>query len=46
MRDFSGVIAFRSISCPKNFTQYATSFLGEVVAFISQYPKSPNDNVN
>ena len=26
-------------------TRYATSFVGEVVAFVSQYPKSPRGNV-
>ena len=26
-------------------TRYATSFVGKVVAFVSQYPKSPRDSV-
>ena len=26
-------------------TRYATSFVGEVVAFVSQYPKSPRANI-
>ena len=26
-------------------TRYATSFVGEVVAFVSQDPKSPSSNV-
>ena len=27
------------------FTRYASSFVGEVVAIVSQYPKSPRSNV-
>ena len=26
-------------------TRYATSFIGEIVAFVSQYPKSPKGKV-
>ena len=31
--------------CNILFTRYATSFVGKVVAFVSQYPKSPRGNV-
>ena len=34
-----------SSSCNTLLTRYATSFVGEVVAFVSQYPKSPRGNV-
>ena len=34
-----------SSSCSILLTRYATSFVGEVVAFVSQYPRSPSGNV-
>ena len=34
-----------SSNCSILLTQYATSFVGEVVAFVSQYPKSPKGSV-
>ena len=34
-----------SISCNILLTLFATSFVGEVVAFVSQYHKSPRGNV-
>ena len=34
-----------SSSCNIFLTRYATSFVGEVVAFVSQYPKSARGNV-
>ena len=34
-----------SYSCNILFTLYATSFVGEVVAFVSQYPRSPRGSV-
>ena len=32
-------------NCNLLLTRYATSFVGEVVAFVSQYPKSPKGSV-
>ena len=34
-----------SNNCIILLTRYATSFVGEVVAFVSQYPKSPKGSV-
>ena len=34
-----------SFSCYILWTLYATSFVGEVVAFVSRCPKSPKGNV-
>ena len=34
-----------SSSCNIIFTLYATSFVGEVVALVSQYPRSPKGRV-
>ena len=35
-----------SSSCNILFTLYATSFVGEIVALVSQYPRSPKNRVN
>ena len=35
-----------SSNCSILLTRYATSFVGEVVAFVSQYSKSPKGSVN
>ena len=35
-----------SSNCNILFTRYATSFVGKVMAFVSEYPKSPRGNVN
>ena len=34
-----------SSNCSILLTRYATSFVGEFVAFVSQYPKSPKGSV-
>ena len=33
-----------SSNCNILLTRYATSFVGEVVAFVAHYPKSPKDS--
>ena len=34
-----------SSNCNILLTRYATSFVGKIEAFVSQYPKSPRGNV-